>query len=184
MIRELSGKVLEFGGPTTHTRCFLHTVNLVAKSLIREFDVKRGEADQALAHSTDSTDIELEELSADMEEDTGTTYEVDNDDGFVDEVELLDKKEQAALNKEIRPVKLALVKVSACNKRGLTIKHNCSRCASSHTRPYIRLLSSFLHGMPSSRTCRNPKPSCHAMWPHGGIRRLICWITHLNIVRP
>ncbi|KAG1791478.1 hypothetical protein EV424DRAFT_1265938, partial [Suillus variegatus] len=31
--------------------------------------------------------------------------------GFVDEVKLLDKKEQAALNKEIRPVKLALVKV-------------------------------------------------------------------------
>ncbi|KAG1899503.1 uncharacterized protein F5891DRAFT_981032 [Suillus fuscotomentosus] len=55
--------------------------------------------------------MELEELSADMEEDTGTTDEVDNDDGFVDEVELLDKKERAALNKEIRPVKLALVKI-------------------------------------------------------------------------
>lgn len=80
MIRELSGKVLEFGGPTTHTRCFLHTVNLVAKSLIREFDVKKQEADQALAHSTDSTDME----------------EVDNDDGFVDEVELLDEQERIA----------------------------------------------------------------------------------------
>ncbi|KAG2056065.1 hypothetical protein BDR06DRAFT_881182, partial [Suillus hirtellus] len=44
MICELSGKVLEFSGPTTHTRCFLHTVNLVAKSLIQEFDVKKGEA--------------------------------------------------------------------------------------------------------------------------------------------
>ncbi|KAG2339805.1 hypothetical protein BDR05DRAFT_848163, partial [Suillus weaverae] len=38
MIRELSGKVLEFGGTTTHTRCFLHTINLVVKSLIRQFD--------------------------------------------------------------------------------------------------------------------------------------------------
>ncbi|KAG1745068.1 uncharacterized protein EDB91DRAFT_1037560, partial [Suillus paluster] len=38
MIRELSDKVLEFGGAVTHTRCFLHTVNLVAKSLIRKFD--------------------------------------------------------------------------------------------------------------------------------------------------
>ncbi|KAG2114232.1 uncharacterized protein F5147DRAFT_554184, partial [Suillus discolor] len=38
MIHELSGKVLEFGRPTTHTRCFLHTVNLVAKSLIWEFN--------------------------------------------------------------------------------------------------------------------------------------------------
>ncbi|KAG1745065.1 uncharacterized protein EDB91DRAFT_1038696, partial [Suillus paluster] len=38
MIRELSGKVLEFSGATTHMRCFLHMVNLVAKLLIREFD--------------------------------------------------------------------------------------------------------------------------------------------------
>ncbi|KAG1852571.1 hypothetical protein C8R48DRAFT_557033, partial [Suillus tomentosus] len=38
MIVELSGKVLEFGRATTHMRCFLHTINLVAKSLIREFD--------------------------------------------------------------------------------------------------------------------------------------------------
>ncbi|KAG2345885.1 hypothetical protein BDR05DRAFT_832638, partial [Suillus weaverae] len=38
MIHELSSKVLEFGGATTHTRYFLHTVNLVAKSLIQEFD--------------------------------------------------------------------------------------------------------------------------------------------------
>jgi len=116
MIRELSSKVLEFGGPTTHTRCFLHTVNLVAKSLIREFDVKKPEADQALlAH--DDVDSELEELSAEMDEEAGVTDEVDNDDGLVDEVELLDEKEQVALNKEIRPVKLALVKVSAQQKK-------------------------------------------------------------------
>ncbi|KAG2741586.1 hypothetical protein P692DRAFT_201672538, partial [Suillus brevipes Sb2] len=38
MIGKLSGKVLEFGGATTHMRCFLHTVNLVVKLLIREFN--------------------------------------------------------------------------------------------------------------------------------------------------
>ncbi|KAG2356605.1 hypothetical protein BDR07DRAFT_1221827, partial [Suillus spraguei] len=38
MICELSGKVLEFGGAAMHTRCFLHTVNLVVKLLIQEFD--------------------------------------------------------------------------------------------------------------------------------------------------
>ncbi|KAG2031924.1 hypothetical protein BDR03DRAFT_819787, partial [Suillus americanus] len=58
-----------------------------------------------------STDMELEELSTDMEEDTEMMDEVDNDDGFVDEVELLDETERAALKKEIRPVKLVLVKV-------------------------------------------------------------------------
>lgn len=106
MIRELSGKVLEFGGATTHTRCFLHTVNLVAKSLIHEFDTTKQGTDRV-----DSTDMELEELSAEVEEEPGMMDEVDNDDGFVDEVELLDEGERVALNKEIQPVKLALVKV-------------------------------------------------------------------------
>ena len=108
MVRELSDKVPAFRGITTHTRCFLHTVNLVAKSLIWEFDTKKQDADQALAE---------EELSMEIEEndgmiDDGDTAE-DNDDGLIDEVELLDDTEQFALENDIWPVKLALVKVSA-----------------------------------------------------------------------
>ncbi|KAG1841472.1 hypothetical protein C8R48DRAFT_620147 [Suillus tomentosus] len=34
MICELSSKLPEFSRAATHTRCFLHTVNLVAKLLI------------------------------------------------------------------------------------------------------------------------------------------------------
>jgi hypothetical protein len=91
-------------------------VNLVAKSLIREFDTKKQDADKALAESGNTG---LEELSMEIEEDEGTddgdTAE-DNDDGFVDEVELLDDRERFALEKDIQPVKLALVKVSAKRK--------------------------------------------------------------------
>jgi len=108
MVRELSDKVPAFGGVTTHTRCFLHTVNLVAKSLIREFDTKKQDADQALAE---------EELSMEIEEDDGMIDDgdtaEDNDDGLIDEVELLDDTERFALENDIRPVKLALVKISA-----------------------------------------------------------------------
>ena len=32
----------DYGGPSRHARCFLHTTNLVAKSLLRAFDVKWG----------------------------------------------------------------------------------------------------------------------------------------------
>ncbi|KAF8546591.1 hypothetical protein OG21DRAFT_1373998, partial [Imleria badia] len=38
MIKALSKMVPTFRGAASHTRCFLHIVNLVAKSLIRQFD--------------------------------------------------------------------------------------------------------------------------------------------------
>jgi hypothetical protein len=40
MIRELERLVPTFAGFASHTRCFLHIVNLVAKSLICQFDAK------------------------------------------------------------------------------------------------------------------------------------------------
>ncbi|KAG1843067.1 hypothetical protein C8R48DRAFT_557081, partial [Suillus tomentosus] len=38
MVENLAAEVPAFGGAASHTRCFLHMVNLVAKSLIHEFD--------------------------------------------------------------------------------------------------------------------------------------------------
>ncbi|KAG2335775.1 hypothetical protein BDR05DRAFT_839298, partial [Suillus weaverae] len=48
MVENLAAEVPAFGGATSHMRCFLHTVNLIAKSLIRKFDVTKKEADKAL----------------------------------------------------------------------------------------------------------------------------------------
>ena len=45
MINELSVLVDTFAGAANHTRCFLHVVNLVAKSLIQQFEVKKGVAE-------------------------------------------------------------------------------------------------------------------------------------------
>ncbi|KAG2104739.1 uncharacterized protein F5147DRAFT_579790 [Suillus discolor] len=45
------------------------------------------------------------------EEDAGIGDDIDDNDGFVDEVELLDNQEQTVLQKDIRPVKLALAKL-------------------------------------------------------------------------
>ncbi|KAF9218604.1 hypothetical protein BS17DRAFT_661327, partial [Gyrodon lividus] len=38
MINRLGNHIPTFGGATSHTRCFLHIVNLVAKSFIHQFD--------------------------------------------------------------------------------------------------------------------------------------------------
>ncbi|KAG2031558.1 hypothetical protein BDR03DRAFT_875694, partial [Suillus americanus] len=41
MITKLADMVGHFGGKTARTRCFLHIVNLVAKSLLKQFNVPK-----------------------------------------------------------------------------------------------------------------------------------------------
>ncbi|KAG2085774.1 uncharacterized protein F5147DRAFT_588788 [Suillus discolor] len=41
LVTELVDLVPHFAGETSRTRCFLHIVNLVAKSLLREFDAPK-----------------------------------------------------------------------------------------------------------------------------------------------
>lgn len=63
MVDDLKALVPTFGGSTSHIRCFLHTVNLVAKSLIREFDVTKKDADRALERGAVLTNDEEEVLN-------------------------------------------------------------------------------------------------------------------------
>lgn len=41
MVNELMMLTDGFTGPAAHTQCFLHIINLVAKSFLRQFDVKK-----------------------------------------------------------------------------------------------------------------------------------------------
>ena len=51
MIEELHTLVTKFAGSASHTCCFLHIPNLIAKTLIYQFDAKKPtvEADSELA---------------------------------------------------------------------------------------------------------------------------------------
>ena len=40
MTDELAGLIVHFGGDLTRTRCLLHVINLVAKTVMKEFDVQ------------------------------------------------------------------------------------------------------------------------------------------------
>lgn len=115
MIDELADRVAHFGGKNSQTRCFLHIVNLVAKTLIREFDTSKKQANELLDLGDEdlddipSEDVIKEVASEDMNGDTDD----DNADGWVDEVENLSEDERDALEESIRPIKLILVKVCA-----------------------------------------------------------------------
>lgn len=120
-------------------------------------------------------DLELQDLSANIEEDAEIGCEEDNDEGLIDEVELLDAEERVTLEKDIQPVKLALAKVSSIKLIKLTIDPNpYPSCESSHTKSSTRPPSSFQHGTASSKTWCSCKHSCHEMWRLDGIQPLIC----------
>ena len=64
--------IRNFPGEANCTRCFTHIINLVAKSLLRQFDVPNKKADSALneaekIHLELAEGIDLEEIQMRME---------------------------------------------------------------------------------------------------------------------
>jgi hypothetical protein len=55
MIVELMDLICNFPGEANRTRCFAHIINLVAKSLLRQFDIPNKKADSALDEAEKKT---------------------------------------------------------------------------------------------------------------------------------
>lgn len=139
MIAELA-KILPSFSEVGHTRCFLHIINLVAKSIIKQFDVQNKREDQHLDEAEqelqgdeqlDDAERELRDLAGDVDLDekesmsamaqhqingeTGqSSMETEKDDdveGWIDEMMLLSPAQREQVEEDIRPVKLVLVKV-------------------------------------------------------------------------
>jgi hypothetical protein len=123
MISELANILPNFS-EVGHTRCFLHIVNLVAKSIIRQFDLQKRQGDkyldkaeQELRDLAGVDDLEDEQANHIMEHEIDGEIDVgdeanDNNDGWIDETMLLSPSERQRSEEDIRPVKLVLVKVS------------------------------------------------------------------------
>ena len=116
MVEELELLIEQFNGQTSRARCILHVGNLVAKSMIKQFDIPRGrqgedpgEEEKNLRALADGVDIKDYEMIGTI----GKDPEKDDDmDGWVDEIALLSAQEKARLENDIRPVRFALTKVS------------------------------------------------------------------------
>jgi hypothetical protein len=123
MVTEL-GKMLTAYSPVNRTRCFAHILNLVAKSLLKQFDVKpANEKDDDLNDDEQSLlaladDIEQEELNMakDNDAEDDDIEEEDDVEGWVDEVAALTADERENLQESVRPVKRTLVKVWSLNE--------------------------------------------------------------------
>ena len=123
MIEELAHLINDFPGPANQTQCFLHILNLVVKSIIRQFDLSKSKKTTDSNDDDDSMNEATEELlklagNIDLEEeitasagDEGDTTEDNNDEGWIDECKEMTEEELLELAKSVRPVWLLLTKV-------------------------------------------------------------------------
>jgi hypothetical protein len=123
MVEELEELLPEFSR-VNHTRCFLHVNNLVARTLVRQFDIPK-EKPTAAEDDDDDPDQELRELAGDIDLEERHTREAlleeigdgelgldDDGEGWIDEMAALSQAEREGLQKSLRPVQMILVKVS------------------------------------------------------------------------
>lgn len=115
MIDELALILDDFPGAANRTRCFTHILNLVAKSVMKQFDLPKAKAGEALtaaaqALSTLAGDIETEEalMEVGMAQDGDDNDDVD---GLANVRDGMSVEELEELDETLQPVRLVLVKV-------------------------------------------------------------------------
>jgi hypothetical protein len=116
MIDELEDLVAAFPGEPGRTRCFAHIINLIVKSVIKQFDVPKAKKGEVLGDALEELivsagDIELEECVTRESANEDDDLEDDNEEGWVDERAKMSEEDQVKLNEDVQPVRLVLVKV-------------------------------------------------------------------------
>jgi hypothetical protein len=117
MIAELANLLDDFPGPANQMRCFTHILNLVVKSVIRQFDLPKSKGDKILDDAAKELlslagNIEFEEDElARRDEKEGDEDEDDNVEGWIDERTLMTDAELEELDESVEPVRLLLTKV-------------------------------------------------------------------------
>ena len=110
VVNKLEDMIPEFEGEMARACCFLHVINLVAKSLISQFD----------AHNMDQNKIEAIEaqgiavimgFEGDLPEGEGKGDDGDSENSWIDELGLLTAHQRADLDASIKPMRLILLKV-------------------------------------------------------------------------
>jgi hypothetical protein len=124
MISELEYQLDDFS-QVNRVQCFLHVVNLVAKSLLKQFKVSNKHGETADAGEQELENL-LAELAKDFEQEESVTQALDDADiemlddvdDLVDADETLTDAKRAKVKASIHPVTLVLAKVSRSLQTG------------------------------------------------------------------
>ena len=122
MIRHLEVLIDEFRGCKSQTQCFAHILNLIAKSILQQFDIPRAQVNNddatvALIELAGNIEFEEEEMDEygdnDNDDDNSDDQEevMENTDDWVNKREAMTMEQLAELDKSVQPVRWMLVKV-------------------------------------------------------------------------
>jgi len=128
MIEHLATLIESFPGAANQTRCFTHILNLVAKSVLCQFEAPKSKGGKVLDDAArglaaifddlEDDDVELDGASNEGNEDGSEgNDDVDDDvvdddeDGLLDERDGMSEEELASLEKSVKPIQLVLTKV-------------------------------------------------------------------------
>ena len=119
MVETLKDLLEIFPGDSNCTCCFDHIVNLIAKSVIQQFDIPKAKGNQSFDDvlrelMVSAEDLDQEEVATREGECWSSEIDSEDDklDGWVDEQEDMSEMEQRELDNNIQPVRRVLVKVS------------------------------------------------------------------------
>ncbi len=117
MICQLEGLINKFKGPESQTHCFTHIFNLIAKSIIQQFDVLRAQANNIFDEATTALielvgNIDVEEQGMAESSDNSNDDEDDkNTEDWVDKRDTITAEQLTMLDESVQPVRLMFVKV-------------------------------------------------------------------------
>jgi len=129
MIEHLATLIENFPGAANQTRCFTHILNLVAKSVLRQFEAPKSKGGKVLDDAARELAAVLDDLEGFDDDDVASNGGGDEDDGegnedvdddvvdddeegLLDERDGMSEEELATLEKSVKPVQLVLTKVS------------------------------------------------------------------------
>ena len=99
MIKHIGNLLGNFPGPANQTRCFVHTVNLIAKSILKPFDAQKSKNMQVFEDAL----AEVHEQTTEYDENEDKQDEDDEDGDEVNDLAMM-----------LEPIRSMLLKVCLC----------------------------------------------------------------------